>query len=132
VSWLRKLLGGGKPAAATPPQKQFKLKKDQFERLVYGYGSCIASDQITVDGRSVGFMYREPSSRDIDSGWRFLSGFESEAYMGDTRNHAAYDINTIANYDREIIPLLDSPPGSAFERIDGRLVPAVGWRPRED
>ena len=27
-----------------------------------------------------------------------------------------YDVNTIANYDPEIIPFLDSPPGSAFER----------------
>jgi hypothetical protein len=132
VSWLRKLFGGAGPQPA-PPQKQFKLKKEQMERLAYGYGGCIASDQITVDGCRVGFMYREETSREHDSGWRFLSGFESEQYMADAGNHDVYDVNTIANYDREIIPLIDSPPGSAFERIDGVLVPAAGWQgPRAD
>jgi hypothetical protein len=33
-------------------------------------------------------------------------------------------VNTIANYDPEIIPLLKAPTGSAFERVRGRLVPA--------
>jgi hypothetical protein len=27
-----------------------------------------------------------------------------------------YDVNTIANYDLDIIPLLDSPFGCAFEK----------------
>jgi hypothetical protein len=30
-----------------------------------------------------------------------------------------YDVNTIANYDPEIIPFLDAPVGSAFERENG-------------
>jgi hypothetical protein len=51
-----------------------------------------------------------------DSGWRFLSGHESQEYMDVAENHAVYDINTIANYDPEIIPFLASVTGSAFER----------------
>jgi hypothetical protein len=74
---------------------------------------------ITVDGRKVGFMYREEPDNEIDSGWRFVSGFESQEYMDDPDNHAIYDVNTIANYDPEIIPLLEAPIGSAFERADG-------------
>ena len=61
-------------------------------------------------------MYREQPNDPIDSGWRFFAGTESQAYVDDPNNLAIYDVNTIANYDPEIIPLLDAPLGSAFER----------------
>lgn len=31
-------------------------------------------------------------------------------------NLGIYDVNTIANYDPDIVPFLDSPFGRAFER----------------
>lgn len=65
------------------------------------------------------FMYREKPDNDIDSGWRFMAGTESDAYMNDPQNHEIYDVNTIANYDPDIIPLLGAPIGSAFERPEG-------------
>jgi hypothetical protein len=44
----------------------------------------------------------------------------------------AYDVNTIANYDRDIIPLLDAPAGSAFMRDPrtGKFV-EVEYEPEE-
>ena len=96
--------------------KNFKLSKDQIKPLAVGYGGCIATDRITVDGLPVRFMYREAPDNRVDSGWRFMSGFEGAAYMDDAANHGAYDINTIANYDPSIIPFLDAPEGSVFER----------------
>ena len=63
-------------------------------------------------------MYREEPDTDFDSGWRFLSGLESDAYVNDLANVGLHDVNTIANYDPDVIPLLDAPPGSAFERDD--------------
>ena len=50
---------------------------------------------------------------------RFMSGFESDEYMNEPGNHSVYDVNTIANYDPDIVPLLDAPVGSAFERENG-------------
>jgi hypothetical protein len=97
-------------------KKAFRLRADQDQQLACGYGACIATDMITVEGRRVGFMYRERADDAMDSGWRFLSGHESQEYMDDSENHAMYDINTIANYDPEIIPFLESAIGSAFER----------------
>jgi hypothetical protein len=100
-------------------QKQFRLSAAQIKPLVTGKGSCYASDRITVDGCPVGFMYREPPDDDAshpDSGWRFLAGDESQDYVDNADNFAIYDVNTIANYDRKIIPLLDAPFFSAFER----------------
>ena len=100
-------------------KKDFRLRADEIRDLATGFGGCIATDMITVDGNKVGFMYREPPSRPEDSGWRFVSGLESQDYMDDPDHHSVYDVNTIANYDPEIIPFLDSPVGSAFERTDG-------------
>ena len=61
-------------------------------------------------------MYREQPDNDIDSGWRFMTGTESDAYMNDPQNHGVYDVNTIANYDPDVVPLLDAAIGSAFQR----------------
>jgi hypothetical protein len=44
---------------------------------------------ITVDGRRVAFMYREPPDNDVDSGWRLMSGFESDDYMNDPALNAS-------------------------------------------
>ncbi|WP_119301409.1 DUF2185 domain-containing protein [Dongia deserti] len=79
-------------------------------------GSCIASNRITVDGQRVGFMYRELPDDDTDSGWRFFSSEETQAYADDPANFALYDVNTIANCDPDIIKYLDAAVFSAFER----------------
>ena len=114
--------------------KQFKLAKEQIKRLVPHDGGCMASDRITVDGRPVGFMYREAPAHDTDTGWRFLAGDESDDYMADSSKHGIYAVNTIANYDRSIIPLLESPEGSAFERAaaSSRFTPVEDWAPPAD
>lgn len=82
-------------------------------------GGCFATDRITVDGLKVGYMYRELPANEIDSGWRFLSGDESQEYVDNADNTEIYEVNTICNYDPAIIPFLDSPPGSAFGRVEG-------------
>ena len=98
-------------------EKVFFLPANAIKpNLAPGRGSCFASDLITVKGYPVGFMYREEPDNDLDSGWHFFSGSESEEECSDYENFAIYDVNTIANYDPDIIPFLDSEPGSAFER----------------
>jgi hypothetical protein len=91
----------------------------QVKPMALGHGGCVASSMITIDGAKVGFMYREVPRNGIDGGWRFLAGSESPEYMGKPENHAVYDVNTISNYDPEIIPFLDAPAGAAFERVNG-------------
>jgi hypothetical protein len=84
--------------------------------LAPGHGSCMATDLITVHGNRVGYMYRQKPDNEIDSGWRFFAGSESQDYVDDPANWEIYDVNTLANYDPGIIPFLDSPHGTAFER----------------
>ncbi len=79
---------------------------------------CIATDKITVDGLPVGYMYREKPVDEVDTGWCFLSGTESQEYIDNSENSGVYMVNTIANYDKAIIPYLDLPAGIALERIE--------------
>lgn len=97
--------------------KQFKVR--QIKQLVPSMGGCIASDRITVDGKQVGSMIREATERTDDSGWVFLAGDESQAYLDEPTNLAVYDVNTIANYDLAIIPYLYALPGQRFDRVPG-------------
>lgn len=115
-------------------EKAFTLSKEQIKPMVGGYGGCIATDMITVEGFPVRFMYREEPHNEKDSGWRFMSGFESQDYMDNSDNHAVYDVNTIANYDPSIVPLLDSPVGSVFEKteISERFEAVTDWNDAED
>jgi len=106
--------------------KQYKLAPSDIQQLTMkGAGACIASDKITVDGARVGFMYREEKSEHpLDNGWRFLAGTETDEYLADKNNLDTYAINTIANFDPDILPLLPSPRGSAFMRVNGKFMPA--------
>ncbi len=79
----------------------------------------MATDKITVDGELVDFMYRESPDFENDSGWRFLSGTESQEYADNADNWAIYNVNTIANYDNAIIDYLDLPIGTELERVKG-------------
>jgi len=98
-------------------EKVFKLKPDEFVDLVPQMGGCFATDKITVEGNKVGYMYREEPEEKMDSGWRFFSGTEDQKYVDDPINTMIYNVNTIANYDKAIIPYLDLPIGTELERI---------------
>ena len=99
--------------------KTFRLSAEEIEPLATGLGACFASDRITVDGSEIGYMYREESDNELDSGWRFLAGDEDDDYMDNAALHGVYDVNTIANYDPAIIPYLSAPVGSGFDRLPG-------------
>jgi hypothetical protein len=95
--------------------KRFALAAADIKSIAPGHGSCLATDRITVGHQPVGFMYRDIPDNAYDSGWRFFAGDESQHYLDDPTNFETYDVNTIANYDSEIVPLLDAAARSAFE-----------------
>lgn len=114
--------------------KNYRLDGDKIRDLATGYGACIASDRVTVDGEKVGIMCRQYPDNDIDSGWRFLAGDESDEYMDEPSLHAVFDVNTIANYDPAIIPYLDLPVGADLDRLPGtdEFVPVLHDAPDEE
>ena len=97
-------------------EKKYFLKAENLKLLVHGHGSGIATDMIMVEGKTVSYVHREEPNSSFDSGWCFMSGHESQEYMDDPDNLAIYDLNTIANYSPDIVPFLEEPYGSAFER----------------
>lgn len=100
--------------------KDFCLSREELKQLVpNNVGGCFITDRVTVDGRKIGYMYREEAERPEDSGWRFFSGDESQEYIDDLSHTGVYAVNTAANHDPDIIPYLDTPAPCAFEKIDG-------------
>ena len=80
---------------------------------------CFASNRITIDGKKVGYMYREEPDEDSqlpDSGWRFFAGDETDEYVNAPENINIYHIDTIIKIDSSILPYLKAPYGTAFER----------------
>lgn len=62
-----------------------------------------------------------------------MAGVESDEYMDNPENHSIYQLNTICNYDQDIIPLLDSAPGTAYIRDnDGKFILDVEWKEPEE
>lgn len=102
-----------------PHKKAFKLSPEQIRQIIPNMGGGYASDRITVDGSPVGYMYREEPDNEVDSGWRFFAGDESQEYADTPDNFAIYEVNTICNYDPAVIPYLNAPCGSAFGRAEG-------------
>jgi len=96
-----------------------ELKEEDIRDLVSHWGYCIVSNQITMEGIKVGFMYREERMDKEDSGWRFLSGTETEEYLDNPDNSKALAVNVVANYDPAIIPYLKNRIGSEWERVEG-------------
>ena len=98
-----------------------------------GADGCIATNRITVEGRKVGYCYREEPDGGWDSGWRFTAGDESDEYMDDPNNAGIYKLNTICNDDPYIIPLLNTPAPCAFERDENGVFQQIkDWKPDED
>ena len=108
----------------------FKKKKKDFitidvKPLIKWQGGsgegCLVSDRITKEGFKVGYMYREePDENFPDSGWRFFAGNEDDKYSNDPNNIHIFAINTVCNYDPDIIPYVNATYGTAFIRIDER------------
>lgn len=100
--------------------KKFYLSREQIKQIVpRELGGCFITDRVTVDGRKIGYMYREMADRPEDSGWRFFAGDESEEYLDDSSHIGVYSVNTAANYDQDIIPYLYTPAPCWFEKVGG-------------
>ena len=83
----------------------------------------------------MGYCYKEePEEGDEnwDSGWRFTAGDKSDSYMDDPGRSGIYHLNTLCNYDPDIIPLLDSEPGTAWCRDQSGVFRPELYQPDEE
>ena len=116
--------------------RNYHVKAEDVKHLLSdweGADGCIATNCITVEGRKVGYCYREKPDGNWDSGWRFTAGDESDEYMDDPNNAGIYGLNSICNDDPDIIPLLNTPAPCAFERDEHGVFQQIkDWKPDED
>lgn len=98
--------------------KVYRLSKNELKPLAEGRGLCVVSDVIVIDGKLVGYAWREEPEDSDDSGWRFLAGDESDAYIDNSKNFSLVDLNLVANCDPAILAILDAPVGAEFDRGD--------------
>jgi hypothetical protein len=80
--------------------------------------TCVATEVLTTRQKAVGYAYRTVPATPTDSGWRFLSGSESERYMNQPTHYITCVLADFALEHPEVAALLDHPVGSAFERAD--------------
>ncbi len=79
---------------------------------------CLAGRQV-MQGLPVGYMYRESPNFSGDSGWRFFTGDESEAYMRDFKNYRICTLEEICMHNRDISAFLHASEGASFLRDKG-------------
>lgn len=90
---------------------------DPVASIVDKYAArCFATHRVMHDGCRVGYLYREQSKGDEDSGWRIMAGDEPQEYMNDSKNVAFVSLGAVLREDDSIIELLNAPVGSAFQR----------------
>lgn len=98
-------------------EKQYFPNLKEKEELVKEQLGCYVTDRISIDGCEVKYMERQPQNpKYADSGWKFLAGDETGEYLSHGINIGVFDLNTIANYDKSIIPFLDSPVGTVYAK----------------
>lgn len=79
-------------------------------------GYIIASHEVMVLGKPIGYLYREKPDSDDDSGWRVFSGEETQEYADDPANFSMYNASTVVDVDPTIAPLLACEYPVTFER----------------
>jgi hypothetical protein len=79
-------------------------------------GLCIITRRALKPQATIRRMIREPACAPEDSGWRFLTGEETEAELEEPRRFAVRPLEKIVAADPSISPHLDAPVRRAFSR----------------
>jgi hypothetical protein len=80
--------------------------------------TCVVTEVITTEGKAVGYCYRDDPVSKTDSGWRFLTGSESEAYMEQPLHYITKPLSWVVEHHPKVKDLLDAEIGMAFALDD--------------
>lgn len=93
------------------------------------YDRCFVTKKVLYENAPINYIYREePMEKDEerdyeDTGWRILSGDESDEYMDNSDNICLVSLGAVLSLDDSFIDLLDSETGTSFKRSEnGRFV----------
>ena len=95
---------------------------------------ALVSAAVFEEGKSTTWMYREPVTRDEDSGWRLFTGDETEAELADASRVRICNVAWLIDFDPSLLPAIRGPVGSAFERSSaaGPWLAVTDWEPSHE
>jgi hypothetical protein len=79
-------------------------------------GRCFVSRRVLHEAAGAGFLYREASEHELDTGWRILSGDEPDGYLDDEDHAFFVSLGAVLNQDDSFLHLLATPAPCAFKR----------------
>ena len=79
--------------------------------------AAYVSKKIMDEGWKIGYMCREESVNENDSGWSFMVGDEDDEYINDYHNIQLMSINSVMQYDSAIWKYITSPVGTRLIRV---------------
>ena len=75
--------------------------------------TCVVTEVITTEGKPIGYCYRDDPVSAQDSGWRFLTGHESEAYMEQPLHYITKPLSWVVEREPRVRELLEADIGLA-------------------
>lgn len=79
-------------------------------------GIVLVSNKILEAKETPGWMYRESTDRDGDSGWRVFSGNEDDSYLSNPANFKLISADSLILIDDSLKANLLAPVGYSFEK----------------
>ncbi len=76
---------------------------------------CIVSKSVLIS-HNVGYLYKEDTDDKNDSGWRILTGDETDDYLDNDENFEYHPIGSVLNINDSFLNLLNAEVGSHFIR----------------
>lgn len=100
---------------------EFKDTKQYMEptinRMKLLNQTAYLSKKILEEGWKVGYMHRDESVNENDSGWSFMAGNEDDEYCNNYKNIALVSVQEVYQLDPDIWNYIDNPVGAELIRI---------------
>ena len=94
---------------------------------------ALATSAVLRGRKPVGYFYRHSPDHETDSGWVFMVGNESAAYVNNADNISTVHVHHILERHPELGDVLQTPPPCAFTRSeDGSVARILEYDPPED
>lgn len=98
-------------------QNAKKYYEPTINRMNLLNSMAYVSKKILEEGWKVGYMCRDESLNENDSGWSFMAGNEENEYINDYKNIALMRIQDVYQLDPDIWNYIDNPVGAKLIRV---------------
>lgn len=105
-----------KPASRKAPAKKPAPTKAPAAKAPKAFLALCSSKVVGPKRKDILFAYRQKPDNAEDSGWRFLRGDESQAFLDDAENCLVCPLSLVLAMDDTLEALMSRPAPSAWKR----------------